>query len=108
MAIWEEITCKRCRQKVHISNVKCDINGDLICIPCIDKLKTKKLEKKLPTKSTKRTTFQCLRCKYRFSFTKGSRMAQRCPYCDSIKIQRLQKQSADTLIKKSQEDLYDF
>ena len=74
MAIWEEITCKKCRQKVHISNVKCNLDGDLICVSCLDKIKTKKLEKKQPsTKSKERINYQCLRCRYRFSFGKDSR-----------------------------------
>jgi len=109
MAIWEEITCKRCRQKVHISNVKCNLDGELICLPCIDKLKTKKIEKtKLTPKSKERINYQCLRCRYRFSFGKKSRAALRCPYCNSEKIQKILKESADKLLRKSSDDLYDY
>ena len=109
MAIWEEITCKKCRQKVHISNVKCNLDGDLICVSCLDNINTKKLEKKQPsTKSKERINYQCLRCRYRFSFGKDSRAALRCPYCDSTNIQRIMKQGAQAWVKKAGNDLYDF
>ena len=100
--------CKRCRQKVHVSNVKCDIDGELICIPCLDKIKTKKLEKKGSVKSKIRDNFQCFRCRYRFSIGKTSRVALRCPYCNSTNVEKVIKQSADKLLRKSADDLYEF
>ena len=108
MAIWEEIMCKRCRQKVHVSNVKCDIDGELICIPCLDKLKTKKLEKKSPLKSKLRDNFQCFRCRYRFSIGKTSRVVLKCPYRNSEKVEKVIKTSANDLLKKSADNLYEF
>lgn len=109
MAIWEEVTCKRCRQKVHINNVKCSADGELICIPCLDKSKAaQSTDAAKPVKQVHRINYQCLRCRYRFSLSKDSRVALRCPYCNSENVAPLAKDAAKDIIKESTNDLYDY
>lgn len=77
------IICKQCRKTVSIDNIRYDKGGnDLICIPCFNRGSEQPVQK--PGDSRER--FMCLRCNYKFSIRKDSRVARKCPYCASLNI----------------------
>lgn len=77
------IICKNCREKVSIDNVRYDRDGhDLICVPCY-----RRGPAPVPQKSlADREKFMCMRCNYKFSIRKDSRLARKCPYCSSSNV----------------------
>ncbi len=83
MAAGRTVICKECRETVSIDHIRYDKNGkDLICIPCF---------KRGPENTQKsavsdRDRFMCLRCNYKFTIKKASRIPRKCPYCASPNI----------------------
>jgi DNA-directed RNA polymerase subunit RPC12/RpoP len=104
MSVGATIICRKCRQKVSINSVRYDQNGrDLICMECYDKqswamkkagfaerrdpaptvkLATPKETKPIkPKKPSEKSRYICTSCNYKFSISKDSTQARRCPYC---------------------------
>ena len=98
MATPRTIICKNCRNTASIENIRYDKNGrDLICIPCYQRNPSSKTkEKPLPT----RIPYICLYCNYKFTVNPESRVAKKCPYCESQNITRHDAVTTKSVLKE--------
>ena len=91
------IICKQCRKTVSIDNIRYDKAGnDLICIPCYNGGPAQPQQKP----GDARERFMCLRCNYKFSIRKDSRLTRKCPYCASPNITVPQTLTAENVLEE--------
>ena len=93
-SISSTVICTHCRQEVSLNNVRYAQNGrDLICIPCFQNIPSEKSKV-----AVDREKYHCMRCNYKFSLAKDSRLRRRCPYCASENIALPEIITANTVL----------
>ena len=95
--------CSVCKNKFAFKDVKYSKDGkELVCKGCYQKISEKK-EKKQEVKGSaieeKAIKLICVKCRYKFSYKKGSRVKLICPYCGSNKLMR-DDTTADKIIQE--------
>ena len=105
-------TCSRCKREFDFDGIKYDMDNKLICIECLDKQhKIEKKEKLSLEKAEEGESikFICVSCRFKFSITKGSQKAVKCPYCSKTKLMLVKKyKDENDLIKDSMDPRFDY
>jgi LSD1 subclass zinc finger protein len=105
-----EYLCTRCKAKTPFNQVRYDKNQKLVCFTCLGFLeKEEKRKERMSASDYAKLHFICMKCRYKFSFTKGSRRAVGCPYCQSTQLMQVKKyKDENDLISESMDERFDY
>jgi len=105
-------TCSRCKLEFDFDNIKYDDNNKLICVECLAKQKKTEKKEKLSVEKAgdgEKINFICVSCRFKFSVTKGSQQALKCPFCGKTKLMIVKKyKDENDLIKDSMDPRFDY
>lgn len=105
-----EYQCTRCKEKVPFNQVRYDRSQKLVCFKCLGILeKEAKAQDRLSAADFVKLSFFCMKCRYKFSFTKGSQKALKCPYCNGTQLMQVKKYKTENdLITESMDERFDY
>mgnify|MGYP001577402490 CR=1 FL=1 len=104
-------TCSRCKREFNFSNIKYDEDKSLVCIECLGK-KQKLVKKDFKPEAPDHEeviNFICVGCRFKFSVSKGSQKAIKCPYCGKTRMMIVKKyKDENDLISDSIDPRFDY
>jgi len=105
-----EYICTRCKSRVPFNQVRYDRNQKLVCFSCLGILeKEHKKEDQLRAADFAKIHLICMKCRYKFSITKGSRQKVQCPYCNGTQLMQVKKyKDENDLINESMDERFDY
>ena len=89
--------CSLCRKKFPVEDIRYGKDGkSILCINCYDKSVEKEelLKKKMALREERHKEEEtilkiiCAKCRYKFTYNRGSRVRLMCPYCGGNNLMR--------------------
>jgi DNA-directed RNA polymerase subunit RPC12/RpoP len=102
--------CTRCKAKMPFSQVRYDRNQKLVCYTCLGILeKEQQAKDRMSAQDFAKVNFICMKCRFKFSFTKGSHRKLACPYCQGTQLMQVKKyKDENDLISESMDERFDY
>lgn len=106
----QEYMCHTCKGKFNFESIRYSADGaKIVCKNCYSKTsQTPKKEDHLTVESNvpEAVKIICIKCRYKFTYKKNSRMSLMCPYCGGDNLMK-DEITADKLIEEiSQSNSY--
>ncbi len=108
MGAYPSYTCTICKGKFQFGDIRYSSDGKrIVCRGCYDKvkkdgsIKKKKIEIELKIcKKSDAIKLICIDCRYKFSWSKASRINLICPYCGSKRLMK-NENTAEKLVEEA-------
>ena len=106
MSAYSSYICTICKGKFQFGDIRYSSDGKrIVCRGCYDKVKKddnikKKKGEPKGTKKSDATKLICIDCRYKFSWSKASRINLVCPYCGSKRLMR-NENTAEKLVEEA-------
>lgn len=102
--------CSRCKEKFPFGQIRYDRNQKIVCLKCLGILEKERQRKdQMSAADFIKLNFICMNCRFKFSVTKGSRQALKCPYCNNTQLMQVKKyKDENDLITESMDERFDY
>jgi len=99
--------CNRCGKKQPVNNMRyLQSIKNMMCLDCINKIKSPKTEMKKEEGSNDKLRFKCQKCKHKFMLKE--KYNKQCPFCGGFDlISQEWNSDLDALIDDSTQKIYD-
>src|SRR3989338_3657689 len=104
-----EYMCSRCRGKFPFGQIRYDRSHHIVCKDCLGVQEADdKRKQQMTARDFEKLNYICVRCRYKFSITRGARQALKCPYCAGTQLMQVKKyKDENDLISESLDERFD-
>ncbi len=102
--------CTRCKEKVPFNQIRYDKNQKIVCLKCLGILqKEEKRKEQLSAADYIKVHFICMKCRFKFSVTRGAIRKVQCPYCQGTQLMHVKKyKDENDLITEAMDERFDY